>query len=62
MDSIFNFLKVRGNPVVAIPNRGVLLAAGSDDPAGLVALVTPSLAFDLDDPLDDPGPTCLSLT
>src|SRR5262249_49075370 len=39
MDSIFNFLKGRGNQVVAIPTRGVLLAAGSDEPAGLAALI-----------------------
>jgi hypothetical protein len=39
VDPIFDSLKVRGNPVVAIPNRGVLLAAGGQEPAAIAALI-----------------------
>src|SRR5262249_53185462 len=39
VDSSFNPLNVRGNPVVAIPNRGVLFAAGSHEPSALAALI-----------------------
>jgi hypothetical protein len=37
--SIFDSLKVRGNPVVAVPNRGRLLAASSHETSALAALI-----------------------
>jgi hypothetical protein len=36
---VFDSLPVHGDAVVAIPNRGVLLATGSDMPAGLARLI-----------------------
>jgi hypothetical protein len=39
VDAVVSALDVRGDPVVVLPNRGVLLAAGSDDAAGLQRLI-----------------------
>lgn len=36
---IFDQLPARGTPLVMIPNRGVLLATGSDEPEGVTALL-----------------------
>jgi hypothetical protein len=36
---IFADLPARGTPLVMIPNRGVLLATGSDEPGGITALL-----------------------
>lgn len=36
---VWSSLPVKGNPVVALPNRGVLLATGTDDAAALSRLV-----------------------
>jgi hypothetical protein len=36
---VWTSLAVKGAPVVAVPNRGVLLVAGADDPAALSRLV-----------------------
>jgi hypothetical protein len=40
VDAIWNSVQVQGDPVVAIPNRGVLLLTGADSPAGLSRLIT----------------------
>jgi hypothetical protein len=39
VNAVFESLAVQGDAVVAIPNRGVLLATGSDMPAGLARLI-----------------------
>ncbi|MBL8113582.1 MAG: hypothetical protein JNK60_11895 [Acidobacteria bacterium] len=39
VDEVIDGLEVAGQAVVALPNRGVLLAAGSESPAGLRKLV-----------------------
>src|SRR5262249_37890876 len=39
VDPVWKTLEVQGDPVVAIPNRGVLFATGSDNPAGLARLI-----------------------
>jgi hypothetical protein len=36
---VFARLPAQGQPLAMIPNRGVLLATGSDEPAGLAALL-----------------------
>jgi hypothetical protein len=40
VDAVISALQVQGDPVVAVPNRGVLLATGSDMPAALERLIT----------------------
>jgi hypothetical protein len=39
VDAVIAALDVQGDPVVVLPNRGVLLATGSDDAAGLQRLI-----------------------
>ena len=36
---VWTSLEVKGSPVVAVPNRGVLLVTGADDPAAVLRLV-----------------------
>ena len=39
VDAVVAALDVQGDPVVVVPNRGILLATGSDMPAGLARLL-----------------------
>lgn len=39
VSDVWKSLPIPGDPVVAIPNRGVLLATGADTPAGLLRLI-----------------------
>jgi hypothetical protein len=49
-DDVLDMLDVRGDPLLLPSNRGVLLAAGSDDAAGIEAMLDAARAHQLNDP------------
>lgn len=51
LPELLRALPIRGRPIVAIPNRDLLLVTGADDPAGLRAL-----AVEIERGLDAPRP------